>query len=570
MKIARLLVCVIIIVSLHSCKLIGLNVNHDNPRKGNVYPKFTQKDSIRGALTSLRSSFDVQYYDIHIALQPAKKYIQGFVDIEFSVVSATDKIQIDLYENLTLDSILYENKRIPFTRTYGAVYVSFLDSLQKGTEHSIRCFYQGKPVKAKKPPWKGGFVWDKSKDKNPWIGVTCEVDGASLWWPCKDHISDKPDRGVRMNVTVPRGLQVISNGVLQSESHTEQTSHYIWQTNYPINTYNVTLYVGAFQHFSETFKGKDAEFTLDYYMLPEHIEEAKTVFAQTSDVLHFYESIYGPYPWPNEGFKLVGSPYAGMEHQTAIAYGTDFKRQRHFLGFDYIIVHEAAHEWWGNAVSVDDYAEIFIHEGFATYSEMLYVEKTYGTQAAKNYMSFYAMLIKNKNPIVGPRDVNFWNYKDTDPYLKGAWVLHGFRRLLDDDDLFFDIIQGFYAESYLSIVTVADFVAYVNSKTESSYSWYFNQYLYEREVPYLQYAFEQDVQGNVNLYLVWSRVPEGFEMPVRIFVTINSVEYPIVLKPSTDIKKFVLHSCQSVSFDSDYVYYSLKKDTKIIRKINKK
>ncbi len=259
-----------------------------------------------------------------------------------------------------------------------------------------------------------------------------------------------------------------------------------------------------------------------------------------------------------------------MEHQTAIAYGTDFKRQRHFLGFDYIIVHEAAHEWWGNAVSVDDYAEIFIHEGFATYSEMLYVEKTYGTQAAKNYMSFYAMLIKNKNPIVGPRDVNFWNYKDTDPYLKGAWVLHGFRRLLDDDDLFFDIIQGFYAESYLSIVTVADFVAYVNSKTESSYSWYFNQYLYEREVPYLQYAFEQDVQGNVNLYLVWSRVPEGFEMPVRIFVTINSVEYPIVLKPSTDIKKFVLHSCQSVSFDSDYVYYSLKKDTKIIRKINKK
>lgn len=549
---------------LQSCSLIGLNVQRKTPKKGYVYPEFTKKDSIRGALNSFRTSFDVQHYYISIDVQPAKKYIQGFVDIDFTIVEPTQIIQIDLYENMTLDSIIFNSSQLSFSRKYGAVYVEFTDSLfPDSSRHIIRCYYQGKPQKAKKPPWEGGFVWKKAKDKSHWIGVACEVAGASLWWPCKDHISDEPHEGVTLDVTVPKGLQVISNGMLLQQEESEQTTRYVWNTNYPINTYNVTVYIGNYVHFSEIFKGVEATFMLDFYVLPENLEKAKEVFAQTAQVLHFFEKAFGPYPWPKEGFKLVNSPYAGMEHQTAIAYGSDFKRYTHHLGFDYLIVHETAHEWWGNAVSVNDYAEIFIHEGFATYAEALYVEHTYGAQAMRNYMAVYSMFIKNKNPIVGPRDVNFWDYKDSDPYLKGAWVLHGLRRLLENDDLFFEIIQGFYADNYLRIVQVSDFVDYVNSVSGTDYSWYFNHYLYKREVPHLEYNYVEDGIGNVYLYVKWNNVDDSFVLPIRVFLSSQNITRPFLMYPTNKTQVILLPKHEELSFDSDFAYFSIKKNKKL-------
>ncbi len=564
MKKYSLLIWFILVLALfNSCRLIGININRKTAIRGDVYPTFSREDSLQGGLNNLRTCYDVQHYALSISINPDKKYICGYVDIDFDVVRPTQKIQIDLYDNMQLDSILYKNEQLLFKREFDAVYISFPDTIIQNSEQSIRCYYQGKPKKAPKPPWKGGFVWKKSKDGKPWIGVACELAGASLWWPCKDHISDEPDEGAIIDITVPKGLQVISNGVLTKQYDDEQTSRFVWETNYPINNYNITLYVGAFEHFSTEYSGTNEDFTIDYYVLPEHKEEAEKIFTQTPQVIQFYEKVFGPYPWSEEGFKLVGSPYAGMEHQTAIAYGTNFKRYTHHLGFDYLIVHEAAHEWWGNAVSAQDYADIFLHEGFATYAEVLYVEHIYGKQAARNYLGFYGMLVKNKNPVVGPRGVNFWDYKDSDPYLKGAWALHGLRNIIGDD-LFFDLLRDFYAQYYLQNITVSEFIEYVNEFTHENLTWYFNQYLYDRNVPELQYKFEEINNEEVYVYVKWTEVQKDFALPVRLFVTMNDgTEYPILVYPTTKTQKIIIKSSQIIRFDSNFAYFRIEKNKKL-------
>ena len=534
-----------------SCTLLGVNLSKKTPKNGNEYPKFTKKDSVRGALNPMRTCYDVQHYTISIDINPTKKYIQGYVDIDFKVMSPTNTIQVDLFKNMKMDSIILEGKKVSFTRKYNAVYLQ-LPSLKTGELKSIRCYYQGKPIEAPRPPWEGGFVWKQSADKSPWIGVACEVVGASLWWPCKDHLSDEPDKGVIMSVSVPKGLTVVSNGVQKSHETKNEKEYFTWETRYPINNYNITLYVGKYEHFSEEYVGVDTTFTLDYYMLPEHLEKAKEVFKQTSNVIKFFESIYGSYPWPREGFKLVGSPFEGMEHQTAIAFGTGFRT--HYLGFDYIILHETAHEWWGNSVSVADVSDIFIHEGFATFSEILFVEKTYGKRDAERYVATYATYIKNKNPVVGPKDVNFWDYEDTDPYMKGALTLQGLRFVIDNDSLFFDILKTYYNKSKFSIVSVKDFTDFVNVKANQDLSWYFNQYLYDRRCPRLEYIATQDGE-TVIIEMKWSNVNPNFVLPVELKVNGD----PIRVNVSNEVQKYVFHNAKELYFNSYVAYYSIQK-----------
>ncbi|HOS83731.1 MAG TPA: M1 family aminopeptidase, partial [Bacteroidales bacterium] len=312
------------------------------------------------------------------------------------------------------------------------------------------------------------------------------------------------------------------------------------------------LYIGKFEHFSETYKGIDTTFTLDYYVLPEHLEKTKLIFQQTPNILKYFESIYGPYPWAREGFKLVGSPYEGMEHQTAIAYGTGFKT--HHLGFDYIILHESVHEWWGNSISVDDFSDIFMHEGFATYSEALFVEHTYGVKEAERYMLKYAGYIKNKNPLVGPRNVNFWDYKDTDPYMKGAWTLHGLRFVINNDSLFFDILKTYYNTRAYSIVTVKDFTEYTKQKTGMNLDWYFAQYLYKRHIPTLEYKASQH-ENIVSIEMRWTNVGDDFKLPIQI--DLNGE--PIRIVPTTTIQRFVFHNVTEIQINPYKVYFAAKK-----------
>ncbi len=510
-------------------------------KKSEQYPEFTRADSLHGFLNKFRL-YDVQFYDIDIDVNPQSKYLKGSVSMDFiwkgGGVGADGSLQmqLDLSSVLIIDSIYIDNQKTTVVnREYNAVMIAIPNQLDVDSKHTLTCWYQGKPAEAVRPPWEGGMVWKTSSSGKPWFGVTCETLGASCWIPCKDHLSDEPDFGMRMKVAVPKGLTVVSNGSLQSHETINDKEVWTWQTNYSINSYNITFYAGDYMYFGEEYQGVDTTFTLNYYVLPEDEAKARKSFEQSKTVLASYEDFYGPYPWPKDGFCLVESPYEGMEHQTAIAYGNGFKNT---FGMDYIIVHETAHEWWGNCVSVDDYAEIFIHEGFAMYSEFLYVERMFGKEKSDTYARAWKSSMSNIRPVVGPRDVNFWDYHDSDAYIKGAWTLKGLRYLIANDSLFFDILKSYYMSRRYQIVTVKDFTDFVYEKTGTDYSWYFKQYLYSEKVPELQWRWipiteipankekvnyildettqEEELAKVSFLQLRWTNVDDDFVMPISI------------------------------------------------------
>ncbi len=350
----------------------------------NYRPKYTRADTLRGALRPERTCFDVYFYDLDVKIIPRGKKIQGSNTIYFHVVQPSKTIQIDLFDTYTVTGITWNGVTLPFRREFNAMFIDFPEVLKPGTDQVIRIAYKGKPMNAPNPPWDGGFVWQHDKNKDLWLGVACEHLGASSWWPTKDHLSDKPD-SMLINLTIPSGYQAVSNGNLRKMTRVD--SHYdkfSWFVSYPINNYNVTFYVGKYVAFSDTLKDGTDTVRLDYNVLNYNLEEAKDHFKQTRDVVAFYNKAFGPYPFNRDGFGLVESSYEGMEHQSAIAYGNGFEKNtgneyRNRI-FDYIIVHEAAHEWWGNSVTAADMADIWIHEGFATYAELMFIENRFGKE----------------------------------------------------------------------------------------------------------------------------------------------------------------------------------------------
>ena len=570
----------ILILSFFLCATV---VSAKNPSgKDNPYPKFTRADSLHGTLMPSRACYDVRFYDISVDVFPETKSIVGEVSMDFLYVDSTQKVmQIDLASRLKIDDIAIDGVVIEnYTREYNAVFIILPEIFSVTNEHRLTCRYGGTPVEAVRPPWEGGMVWKTSPSGKPWCGVTCETLGASCWIPCKDHLSDEPEQGMRMRISTPEGLTAVSNGSFVSHETVENRELWTWQTNYPINSYNMTFYIGDFIHFGEEYQGVEAKFPLNYYVFAEDEEKARVSFEQAKDVISFYEEVYGPYPWANEGYKLIESPYEGMEHQTAIAYGNGFKNFKG-LPMDYIIVHETAHEWWGNAISVDDYADVFIHEGFAMYSEFLYVERKFGQDTAQMYADMWQCTISNIRPVVGPRDVNFWDYHDIDPYVKGAWCLKGLRHLLDNDTLFFDIVKSYYQSRKYTVVTVKDFTDFVNEKTGKDYLWYFNHYLYRAEAPTLELAviptkklhkYKYPIKnmssdtggqfGNEVLYLYcrWTNVEDNFVMPVVVSNPSQPKETKI-LPITTEGGIFVLDN-KVWSLNQDF-YFDMKQLKKV-------
>lgn len=480
--------------------------------KARKYPKFTRADSLRGTLSPERSCFDVHYYDLTIEPLPEKKALKGEVETRFSMLAASDKIQLDLAPNLKIDSILLNNESLHFTREARAVFIRLPQVYEAGKMLSIRINYHGSPQIAKKAPWEGGLVWKEDKNQKPWLGVACEDDGASIWWPMKDHISDEPD-SVGINIIVDKGLMGVANGrLIEKKDAGNGKDIFRWRTSYPVNTYNITFYVGDFEKLTIPYSHDSVSYLLDFYVLPYSKQKAEEHFQQCVDILNFYEQAFGEYPWWKDGYKLVESPFAGMEHQTAIAYGNNYKNISS-LNFDYIILHETAHEWWGNSLTAPDMAELWLHEGFATYSEALYVEEKFGYKAYINYLLLYRLTIKNKRPLIGPYKVTYSNYKDGDIYTKGAWFLHSLRFAINNDSLFKDIIKTFAVTYRQKTVSTQDFLDLVNQKTGKDYEWVFRQYLYNRKAPQLVYNFSATYKGTIINYK-WKDVVDGFEMPV--------------------------------------------------------
>jgi aminopeptidase N len=482
--------------------------------------KYTRADSLRGGLSPLREAIDVQHYDLNLKFDIDNRTISGYNEIEFKGVLFTDRFQLDLFEELNIESVIYNNALLPFEREGRAFYITMPEQMQKGKKYVVRINYSGKPVEAKLAPWDGGFVWKKTPSGKPWVGVACEGFGASSWYPCKDHLSDEPDKGAKITLTVPDSLQAISNGRhTDTQNDDNGWASYSWKVTYPINNYNITFYIADYAHFSDFHVNGNDTLTLDYYVLPENVEKAKKQFQQVHKTLKAFEHYFGKYPFYRDGYKLVESPYLGMEHQSAIAYGNKYLpgyMGKHLPGidFDYIIVHESGHEWWGNNVSMKDVADMWIHEGFCTYSEVLYVEYYQGKDTAQMYVNNMKKRVGNETPIIGDYDVN--SEGSGDMYNKGALMLHTLRSWVNDDERFFNLLRSIQSVFALQTVSTIQIENYMSKELNMKLRPFFNQYLRTAELPMLDYYFE-GIGKTQQLFYKWTAI-SGFNMPVRVML----------------------------------------------------
>ncbi|MBI3142809.1 MAG: M1 family metallopeptidase [Bacteroidetes bacterium] len=469
--------------------------------------RFTRADSLRGGLRPERTCFDVVHYDLNLGFNLEYKEIQGYNQILFHVLSPCTTLQLDLFDNLVIDSILFENQHCKYQRDYHAIWVSPHRPLAKGEQASMRVYYHGAPIEAANPPWDGGFVWSADRKGKHWVSVACEGLGASCWWPCKDHPGDEPD-SMRITLTVPKEYMAVSNGSLvYNMVHLgERTTQ--WRVSYPLNTYNATFYIGKLAELKDHYKGID----LRYYVLENNKPLANKHFEQVKGMMDAFEHYLGPYPFARDGYKLVEAPYWGMEHQSAIAYGNHYRNNE--WGFDYIIIHESGHEWWGNNVSASDHADLWIHEAFCTYTEALYVEYMHGLDTAIAYLNGHKKKVLDLYPIRGPYHVNFNEYGTADMYYKGANMLHTLRVLLENDSLWFGMLrqmQEIWAYKTIDSKTLIDFI---NQKTGKDFQDFFTQYLDHAASPVLEYKAVRMVDSTSLSYRYLAAVA-AFDMPIR-------------------------------------------------------
>jgi aminopeptidase N len=521
---------------------------------------FTRADTLRGALRPERTCYDVHYYGLNVRVDPTYRTVAGSVKVSFHILAATRRLQLDLFRNMVVDRIEMDGEALAFVREEDAVFVE-TRPMEAGYRGSLSVYFGGVPVEAKNAPWDGGFVWKKDDSGAPWVGVACQGDGASLWWPCKDHLSDEPD-SMRISISVPDNLKAISNGQFKGEFQDGAGwKRFDWLVTYPINTYNVTVNIGRYVHFADTFTNasRTSKLPLDYYVLPENLEKARKHFTQVQDVLRAFEHYFGPYPFWRDGYKLVETPYLGMEHQSAIAYGNLYRRG--YLGggipsdmqFDYIILHETGHEYFGNAVSATDLADMWIHESFTTYMESLFVEHQLGYDAAMRYLMHQRAFITNKQPIIGIRGVNWYKrIKTTDQYYKGAWVLNTLRHMAANDSVWFALLHEFYNTYSYKPVYSEDFFAMTEKHLDKDLSMFFRQYLYSKDVPELQYRLKKRKDGWHMTYRLKASV-EQLQMPV----TCRVAGKPTVLLADSTWKEMWLPIRKEQELEFDHARYLL-------------
>ena len=528
--------------------------------------EFSISDSLRGNLTDVRTCYDVYYYDLALTIDDKnKKIINSRNDIYLTSIQDFETIQIDLFDNLKINSIIFDEKKLNYERSFNAVFIDFPRKIKKGEKLSFRINYEGYPRRAVNPPWDGGFSWELDKNKNAWIGVSCQGLGASSWWPCKDHQSDEPD-SMLITSTVRSPLKAISNGNLISESTKynkeleSEANTRSWFVSYPINNYNVTLCIADYFHFTDYYiSGKDT-LNLDYYVLSYNKQKALKHFQQVKPMLNCFEHYFGPYPFQNDGFSLIETPYLGMEHQSAIAYGNNYlpgyNGNKNFiagLDFDYIIVHEAGHEWWGNSITTNDIADMWIHEGFCTYSEVLYVECIYGYQKMIEYIQNQKRFVRNDKPIVGPYGVN--KKGSSDMYQKGSLMLHTLRNLLDNDELWFSLIKGISNDFKYKIVDGVDIINYITNKCNLNLDSFFDQYLHTSKIPILEYKIQKEGREYV-LLCRWDAI-NNFDMKLLV----NNGKEDIWIFPESEWKEFTLGNfdIKNFSIRDDLFYIDTKK-----------
>ena len=377
--------------------------------------EFTKADELRGSITPERAWWDVTYYDLKVKVDPDKKYIEGSNTITYKVLNNEKSMQIDLQTPMKIDKVVQGGKKLKIKSKGAAHFIKLQQKQKKGEENSVTIYFSGKPKEAKNPPWDGGFTWKKDSNDKHFVATSNQGIGASVWWPNKDHPYDEPDNGMLMSITTPKDLMNVSNGRLIDEIDNGKTKTWVWKVINPINNYGVNINLGDYVYFGEKYEGLNGELDLDYYVLRENEAKAKQHFEQVPLMMRAFEYWFGPYPFYEDSFKLVEVPYLGMEHQSSVTYGN--KYQNGYLGrdlsesgwglrFDFIIVHEAGHEWFANNITYNDVADMWIHEGFTAYSESLYLNYHYSDEAASEYVLGTRKLIQNDKPIIGVYNVN--------------------------------------------------------------------------------------------------------------------------------------------------------------------
>ncbi|MBT3648849.1 MAG: M1 family metallopeptidase [Flavobacteriales bacterium] len=531
-----------------------INMFWETPENEMEYRKFTRNDSLRGGYHDLRSNNDVTHYKLDLTINPASKSLSGNVKVYFRALKIIHQLQLDLYDNLKIESVRTPGRDVTLKREQHRLILNFEPRIKIGERIEVEIQYKGKPIVDENPPMNGGFIWQDDTLGKPFVGVSCGRKGASLWWPVKDHLYDEPD-SVSMTVRIPPDLKCISNGKLRNHYIDDNNKQvYEWAHSYPINPYNVTLYVGDYVHIEDAYLSKSGNsIDLHYYVRPENQEAASKLFnAQVKKILGIFESRFGPYPWPKDGFKLVESPYEGVEHQTAIAFGDKFNRQSS-TSFDEVLVRATAHEWWGNSVTAKDFGDIWIHEGFATYAEALVDEQIAGYESYLNFLYRKAFLITNWQPVIGPSEVKSWDSTQPDPQAKGALFLHTLRMKIGDDRLFFDILSSFYKKHAHGHATTHDFLEMVTNKTREPYTLLFQQYLYQRKPPVLEFQVVRGIEGEESYMLYrYSEIVDKLELPLKF--KIGGTTVPI--NPRPEVQKVIIPDNGKIIRNSTVCYVS--------------
>jgi aminopeptidase N len=532
----------LLVVGLSLCLISQFCVRTINAQTPQPKQTPSRQEILRGSVTPEREWWDLQHYDLSVQFFPATKTIKGANIITFKTLKAGKKMQIDLQPPLAVTKITHGSEALKFEREGNVYWVYFADDLPVGAEDKITVFYEGRPNESKNPPWSGGVTWGHDDLGDDFIVTTAQGIGASIWWANKDIGSDEPDRGMNINITVPGNLVAVSNGRLKNtdENKADKTKTFHWQVVNPINNYGVNINIGNYVHWEEKYKGLGGNLDLQYWVLAHQLEVAKKQFKEVPRMLEAFEHWFGKYPWYEDGYKLVAVSYAGMEHQSSVTYGNWFQngyRARDYSGtgigfkFDFIIVHESGHEWFGNNISMKDAADMWIHEGFTNYSENLFVEYWFGKKDAQEYVIGSRKNILNDKPIIGEYNAN--REGSGDMYSKGGNMLHTIRQIVNNDEKWRGILQGLNKDFWHQTVTTQQVENYISQKSGIDLSKVFDQYLRDTKIPVLQYKIE----GKTLTYK-FDKVVKGFAMPMRVNINGKEVE----LKPSETLQTFASDS----------------------------
>lgn len=527
-----------------------------------LFPKQTiddhQQNIFRGTITQQRAWWNLTHYQLDISVDPSTKSIAGINTMTYEVLSEKKRLQIELQAPMQLTKVMQNGQALAVEQMGYSYFITIAAEQKIGEEYQLEMHFSGIPHEAIRAPWDGGITWTKDENGNDFIASSCQGLGASIWWPNKDHAYDEPDNGAMISVEVPEHLMDVSNGRLVKVDHNKakKTKTYHWQVVNPINNYGININIGDYVHFGEKYQGESGQLDMDYYVLRQNLEKAKVQFKDAKRTIEAFEYWFGPYPFYQDSFKLVEAPYLGMEHQSSVTYGNGYQngylgRDRSQTGpgmlFDFIIVHESGHEWFANNITHNDIADMWIHESFTNYSESLFLEYHFDKEKAFEYIRGTRLNIQNKSPIIGQYGLH--QEGSSDMYDKGGNMLHTIRQIINNDNVWREILRGLNKQFYHGIAETAQIEDYISEKSGKNLTKVFDQYLRDIRIP----SFEYFIKDNEMQYR-WGNTVEGFDMPIKVFIN----EKVVWLSPNNQWQKLSLEAnSNTVEVDTNFYVSTL-------------